>query len=131
MSLNTPKHLGRAAVSGLAAGCMLVAATAGVAGAQATSGTAPSGTVTKVGKTSFTLTEPGGTVITTDVISGTTYQLTKVTTLSAIKVGALIKATGPLKTADELVASDLAIVPAPPAHIATSGVGTVPQGSFF
>lgn len=93
---------------------------------------APYGTVISVGSSSFVIKDTNGVNITIDIVSGTTYQLTTASTVSAATVGDYVAGSGTVSN-NQLNAVNLAIVPTPPSFVdgSLSEVQTTPSGTVY
>ena len=112
---------------GATAGISAAVSGSGQGGHVLRSGAAPSGTVTSVGKHSFTIVESDGTVLTIKTMSGTTYNLTQSSAVAHARVGTYVEAVGTVTRTGELSASAIAVVPKPPAFVAESGIDARPR----
>jgi uncharacterized protein (TIGR03437 family) len=103
-----------------------------VTSSSSTSAAAPSGTVVSVNATAgtFVIQESGGTLITVDTVSGTTYQNTVAATASTAAVGGWVAGLGTVSNG-QLNAVNLAFVPTPPSFIPQSDVETTTQGTLY
>lgn len=93
---------------------------------------APYGTVLSINSSSFVIKDTSGIDITIDIVSGTTYQYTTASTVSAVNVGGYVAASG-LVSNDQLNAINLAFVPTPPSFVVSSlsEVQTTPTGTVY
>ena len=96
------------------------------------SSTAPSGTVTSIGAGSFVIKDSSGNAITIDTVSGTTYQYTISSNLSAATIGMYVAAQGSVSNG-QLNAVDIAFVPTPPSFVTSSltEIQTTSTGTIY
>ena len=96
------------------------------------SSTAPSGTVTSIGAGSFIIKDSSGNAITIDTVSGTTYQYTISSNLSAATIGMYVAAQGSVSNG-QLNAVDIAFVPTPPSFVTSSltEIQTTSTGTIY
>jgi hypothetical protein len=93
---------------------------------------APYGTVISVNSSSFIIKDTSGINITVVIVSGTTYQYTTASTVSAAIVGGYVAGSGSVSN-DQLNAINLAFVPTPPSFVVSSlsEVQTTPIGTDY
>lgn len=109
---------------------LAVGGVAGTSQAASDGSTAPGGTVNAVGRSSFTVHESSGTDVSIDVIVGSTYNVTKRSSVSAAKDGEWAEAVGS-EHGTTLDATALALVPEPPARIPHWVITSSPGGEEF
>ena len=86
--------------------------------------------MTAVGESSFTVRESSGTDVTIDVIAGSTYNVTKRSSVSAARDGDWAEAVGS-EHGTTLDATALALVPEPPPRIPHWVITSSPGGEEF
>ena len=93
---------------------------------------APYGTVLSINSGSFVIRDTSGINITIDIVSGTTYQNTTLSTVSAANVGGYVASSG-LVSNNQLNAVNLAFVPTPPSFVdgSLSEVQSTPSGTVY
>jgi hypothetical protein len=93
---------------------------------------APYGTVVSISSGSFVIRDTSGVNITIDIVSGTTYQYTTASTVSAANIGGYVAGSGSVSN-NQLNAVNLALVPTPPSFVvgSLSEVQQTPTGTVY